>query len=888
MNFLSRSSQTNEVPHAAAAAAIEIADRDNRVSESSASSLPASAALVGSAGAENNSGASEDARGFSGSSASMRTRMAIQDHSDLLPDEGSILIPFKELPEGWYSAPDIASLAYLDRPFVFPGEQFHVVIHLSVHDSNSCDVITPFKVAAAIERRSHASVEASKQESSPPQESLESSSTQAAINIEKPEVAHSSNDKSSLKGKWFNTTHGGNLVATTEWLSPDRSEVQSEGHKRRSLMVLESFKKSHFHVKIRKEGKGRVPKGLGQQSEQLNPNGEEGSDGELESFGCQPVVMEHGEFEPATGGGIARAATACWSLENGDAAVVLRVSMPSDLLLPDAELEVLQFEPYETPSTCSVDEKPQQQGFPQSSGDPSEGLLQWLLPLDRPSSPPQPTLLPGPVPSALPVLSPSTSGRMSFSSTGTSTFFSFSHSRNSSLGSVPLPAPTVVQSLPPSTPMYGPEEWGHIPQDRKSQVGSEGLLSFRGAALEPQRFATHCGLPGSYLPGKRWKRKVAILQPVQLQSYVADCNTEDLICVLVENVLPPTGVTADVVIYIDSVSIVCQSAVAGGTPMPIPVACVEVGEHHTLPGLTLRAGEQHSFILRPINPTWKPVAAEDAKSTKLTNLASGTGHLRVRPTDDSSVEYEAGHYAVLVSCRCSHSEARLHFKHSLMWRPRPSRDLLLSVTLESCTSTEMPSEILPQLSTQVVKVQATNLTSQEMYLTLLAPSSLAASPLSVLSFPSSSLATPLASRGADHHQSMTVREVLALEEGDGKGSKQSGLPSFQRRLSLPPVQPMELVLGVKPTVLKERIFTAADAVADNTPVRTHLWLQSTVPLGRVPPHATTAVRCDLLPLTSGIITLDSLHIATNEHDALYIPENSLQIFCTTSIASGVA
>lgn len=86
-------------------------------------------------------------------------------------------------------------------------------------------------------------------------------------------------------------------------------------------MVLESFKKSHFHVKIRKEGKGRVPKGLGQQSEQLNPNGEEGSDGELESFGCQPVVMEHSEFEPATGGGIARAATACWSLENGDAVV---------------------------------------------------------------------------------------------------------------------------------------------------------------------------------------------------------------------------------------------------------------------------------------------------------------------------------------------------------------------------------------------------------------------------------------------------------------------------------------------------------------------------------------------------------------------------------------
>ncbi len=27
----------------------------------------------------------------------------------------------EELPEGWYSAPDMASLAYLDRPFLFPG-----------------------------------------------------------------------------------------------------------------------------------------------------------------------------------------------------------------------------------------------------------------------------------------------------------------------------------------------------------------------------------------------------------------------------------------------------------------------------------------------------------------------------------------------------------------------------------------------------------------------------------------------------------------------------------------------------------------------------------------------------------------------------------------------
>ncbi len=121
MNFLSRSSQTNEVPPAAAAAAaaIEIADRDNRFSESSASSLPTSAALVGLAGAENNSGAGEDARGFSGSSASMRTRMAIQDHSDLLPDEGSILIPFSESLSFCLSV-YLSVCPCVYRPFVFP------------------------------------------------------------------------------------------------------------------------------------------------------------------------------------------------------------------------------------------------------------------------------------------------------------------------------------------------------------------------------------------------------------------------------------------------------------------------------------------------------------------------------------------------------------------------------------------------------------------------------------------------------------------------------------------------------------------------------------------------------------------------------------------------
>lgn len=125
---------------------------------------------------------------------------------------------------------------------------------------------------------------------------------------------------------------------------------------------------------------------------------------------------------------------------------------------------------------------------------------------------------------------------------------------------------------------------------------------------------------------------------------------------------------------------------------------------------------------------------------------------------------------------------------------------------------------------QVVSVQATNMTSQDMYLTLLAPSSLAASPLSVLSMPS--IDAPVVSKC---NQLLRVREDVVVEN---ERAKAKSVPNFSsRRLSLPPVQPMEMVLGVKPMVLRECIFSTSDTSVESGIARTHLWLQSTVPLG---------------------------------------------------------
>ncbi|KAL3629965.1 hypothetical protein CASFOL_026277 [Castilleja foliolosa] len=68
---------------------------------------------------------------------------------------------------------------------------------------------------------------------------------------------------------------------------------------------------------------------------------------------------------------------------------------------------------------------------------------------------------------------------------------------------------------------------------------------------------------------------------------------------------------------------------------------------------------------------------------------------------------------------------------------------------------------------------------------------------------------------------------------------------------------------------------------------THLWLQSRVPLGYVPSQSTTTFKLEVLPLTDGIITLDSLQIEVREKGLIYIPEQSPKINATASIATGI-
>lgn len=66
------------------------------------------------------------------------------------------------------------------------------------------------------------------------------------------------------------------------------------------------------------------------------------------------------------------------------------------------------------------------------------------------------------------------------------------------------------------------------------KTGVEELLSFRGVSLERDRFSVCCGLEGIYTPGKKWRRKFEIIKPVEIHSFAADFNSEDILCVQIK------------------------------------------------------------------------------------------------------------------------------------------------------------------------------------------------------------------------------------------------------------------------------------------------------------------------------------------------------------------
>lgn len=765
----------------------------------------------------------------------------LENHVDVTEDQGWITIPNKELPENWMEAPNILSFGSLDRSFVFPGEQVHILACLSPNKHDT-EFITPFKVAAMMSKNGIGRR---------PKKENGNISDETDHVSSKVEVTPDGHD---------NDQNGVGKVDLKKDASHGESLLRMEDHKRQTETMLQSFQNSHFFVRIADSHKSlwsrRRESGTSAEFSSAIESFDGADTGTTDNKTSLSASIDRGGFDASASGGLARNSVECYALSNGDIVVLLQVSVGIDLL-EDPVLEILQFEKYQEKS-LSLEK--QETRVPENK-DPSGDLLKWLLPLDnsipppsRPLSPPHPSLS-----SSASIRT--TSSRPNSSASSTSQMFSFGNFRSYSMSALPpntSPPPPVA---PSPRPNFDTEDWNHFSYmnlGKPDNTGNEGLLSFRGVSLEPERFSVCCGLEGIYIPGNRWRRKIEIIQPVEINSFSAECNTEDLLCVQIKNVSPSH--TPEIMVYLDAIMIIFERASKGGPPLSVPIACIEAGSDHSLPNLALRRGEEHSFILKPETSTWKTLKVPGERITQLSHSRTGTISSNFHhPINVDQTASNMDQYSVLVSCRCNYTESRLFFKQPTSWRPHISRDVLISVASEMSKQTLVSNGSVPQLPVQVLTLQASNLTSEDLTMTVLAPASFMHPPsiLSLNNSPKSPLSPYVGSSGSA-----------------GRVQKKISFPAELESQST----------GIIPS---EKLFAISDVLPRGDVGCTHLWLQSRVPLGCVPAGSTATIKLELLPLTDGIITLDSLQIGIKEKGQTYIPEYSLKINATSSIATGI-
>nr|KJB80039.1 hypothetical protein B456_013G077900 [Gossypium raimondii] len=718
-----------------------------------------------------------------------------ENHIDVCEEDGWITIPYRDLPDDWNCAPDISSLRSLDRSFVFPGEQVHVLACLSACNQET-EIITPFKVAAVM-------CKSGKRRGAQKQNG----------NMEGETNSVPEGGDASLNGAVMDQ-NGENLekdkIDPAKDVSASESFLRMEDHRRQTETLLKRFKNSHFFVRIAESGEPLwSKKGASEKVSELSEMDSQQSianetNNAAKNISRQNAVIDRGNFDANVSGGVARDSIKCCSLSSGDIVVLLKVNVGVDFLR-DPVIEILQFEKYQDRNPSSKN----QDNLVYANQDPCGELLKWLLPLDN-TLPTPLTLSPPPLGSASGIGSPSQ--RPGVSASSGSPLFSFSHFRSYSMSSLPQnvtpPAgPVKAQSSKPSFDLDDVDHYTSQKNSKGKITGIEELLSYRGVSLERERFSVRCGLEGIHIPGRRWRRKLQIIQPIEIHSYAADCNTDDLLCVQIKNISPEN--VPDIVVFVDAITVVLEEASKGGPPASLPISCIEAGDDHSLPNLALRRGEEHSFILKPVSSMWKDLKTHGEKS-KSSALQPPS-----MTSDRKGSVLVVNHYAVMVSCRCNYTESRLFFKQPTSWRPRVSRDVMISVASEMSGQYSGPNEGITQLPVQVLTLQASNLSDEDLTMTVLAPTSLT-SPPSVVSL-NSSPATPMSP--------FVGFSELAGKAGGERRTTAVSMPSLSEN------QKQNGDAGAKFTSSNAQLTPTADFIPTSGLGCTHLWLQSRVPLG---------------------------------------------------------
>lgn len=243
--------------------------------------------------------------GDNGHTTSQNFIPLVDKHVDVKEDEGWIAIPFKEIPNDWDVAPDMNWFRSLDRSFVFPGEQVHVLACLSASKQET-EIITPFKVAAVMNK--NGAGQGAKYQNG-------NISDQGS-----PFQAHQVELDGVIGAKLENNNPVD--VSASEFF------LRMEDHRKQTQTLLQKFKESHFFVRIAESGEQLWAK--------RNPADPTDSASEAESMKSDntagsgtssSAAIDNGRFDARVSGGLARNSVKCCSLANGDIVVCFKESL---------------------------------------------------------------------------------------------------------------------------------------------------------------------------------------------------------------------------------------------------------------------------------------------------------------------------------------------------------------------------------------------------------------------------------------------------------------------------------------------------------------------------------------------------------------------------------
>jgi len=252
-------------------------------------------------------------------------------HSDVSEGEGWITIPDGELPENWSHVSDMLQLRPLDRPFLFPGEQTHILACLSAAKQDT-QFISPFRIAAVMSKHGNSRLH-------PATKIPVSDNGDANGTTEENSSPHSVKDNMESVELRDNVSPSKQDILETESL------LRMEDHKQQVENMLQKFKRSNFFVRIAESeeplwSKKRVA--AAKTADELLYSDNLGNNTASRSNACN-TISDRGFFDGSTSGGVARDTARCYALQNGDIVVVLQVNVGVSNM-DDPVLEVLQFE----------------------------------------------------------------------------------------------------------------------------------------------------------------------------------------------------------------------------------------------------------------------------------------------------------------------------------------------------------------------------------------------------------------------------------------------------------------------------------------------------------------------------------------------------------------